>query len=111
MGSSRSICHKKNESLRLCVNCRDLNRLTIGNGYPLLSIDELLDSLCEAKYFSKIDLMMGYHQIRLESSPIPKTEFKTKYVFFEFTVLPFGFTNTPGFFHVNYERDARQLHR
>ena len=75
-----------------------LNLLTIKNGYPLPRIDELLDSLKGVKYFSQIDLMKGYHQIRLSEESIPKTAFKTKYGSSECTVLPFGLTNAPGFF-------------
>ena len=89
---------KKHGFLRLCEDYRALNRLTVKNGYPFPLIDELLDSLREAKYFSKIDLIMGNHQIRLDKDAIPKTAFKAKYEAFELIVLPFSPTNVTGFF-------------
>ena len=67
--------HKKEGTLRLCVDYRALNKITIKNHYSLSCIDELMDRLVEAKYFTKIDLYSGYHQIRIKESDIPKTAF------------------------------------
>ena len=89
---------KKDGNLRFYVEFRARNRLTFKNGYTLLQIDEILDSLCEAKYFSKIYLMMEYYQIHLDEDAIPKSSFTTKYGSFQFTVIPFGHTNASGFF-------------
>jgi hypothetical protein len=70
---------KKDESLRLCIDYRPLNAVTIKNKYPLPRIDVLFDQLIEAKVFSKIDLCFGYHQIKIRASDIPKTSFSTRY--------------------------------
>jgi hypothetical protein len=70
---------KKDESLRLCIDYRPLNAVTIKNKYPLPRIDVLFDQLIEAKVFSKIDLCFGYHQIKIRASAIPKTSFSTRY--------------------------------
>lgn len=89
---------KRDGSLRLCIDYRALNKLTIKNSYPLPRIDDIFDQLSYAKYFSKIDLRMGYHQIRMEPESIPLTAFNTRYGHFEFVVLPFGLTNAPAMF-------------
>jgi hypothetical protein len=83
---------------RLCVDYRALNKVTIKNSYPLPRRDEIFDRLTSAKYFTKIDLRSGYHQIRLDRNAIPKTAFRTRYGLFEFAVLPFGLTNAPSTF-------------
>ena len=89
---------KKDRTLRLCIDYRQLNRVTIKNRYPLPRIDDLFDQLRGAPVYFKIDLCTGYHQVRVRETNIPKTAFKTRYGNFEFTVMPFGLTNVPASF-------------
>nr|GEW79505.1 hypothetical protein [Tanacetum cinerariifolium] len=89
---------KKDGSMRMCIDYRKLNKVTLKNVYPLPRIDDLLDQLQGAKWFSKIDLRLGYHQLKVREEDIPKMDFKTRYRHYEFVVMPFGLTNGPTIF-------------
>ena len=89
---------KKDKTLRLCIDYRQLNWVTIKNRYPLPRIDDLFDQLRGVRVYSNIDLCTGYHQLRVRDTDIPKTAFRTHYGHFEFTVMPFGLTNAPSAF-------------
>nr|GEW75828.1 putative reverse transcriptase domain-containing protein [Tanacetum cinerariifolium] len=86
---------KKDGSFRMCINYRKLNKLTVKNRYPLPRIDDLFDQLQGSQFFSKIDLWSGYHQLRVHEDDIPKNSFRTRYVNFEFTVMPFALFDGP----------------
>jgi hypothetical protein len=89
---------KKDKGLRLCVNYRPLNAVTIKNKYPLPCIDILFDQLAVAQVFSKIDLRSDYHQIKIRDEDILKMAFSTRYRLYEYLFMSFGLTNTPAHF-------------
>ncbi|GJV50905.1 putative reverse transcriptase domain-containing protein [Tanacetum coccineum] len=89
---------KKDGSFRVCINYRELNKLTIKNRYPLPRIDDLFDQLQGSSIYSKIDLRSGYHQLRVREEDIPITAFQMRYGHYEFQITPFGLTNAPAVF-------------
>jgi len=97
-GAPVLLVKKKDGCMRLCVDYRQLTKVTIKNRYPLLRIDDLMDQLVGAEVFSKIDLRLGYHQIRVKVEDISKTAFRTRYGHYEYSVMPFGVSNAPGVF-------------
>nr|GEX32409.1 putative reverse transcriptase domain-containing protein [Tanacetum cinerariifolium] len=99
MGSSSPICQKKEDgSFRMCIDYRELNKLTIKNRYLLPRIDDLFDQFQGSSVYSKIDLRSGYHQLRVREEDIPKTTFRTRYGHYEFQAMPLRLTNTPAVF-------------
>ncbi|GKD42108.1 putative reverse transcriptase domain-containing protein [Tanacetum coccineum] len=86
---------KKDGSFRMCIEYRELNKLTVKNRYPLPRIDDLFDQIQGSSVYSKIDLLSGYHQLRVREKDIPKMAFQTWYGHYEFQVMPFGLTNAP----------------
>ncbi|GKF42026.1 putative reverse transcriptase domain-containing protein [Tanacetum coccineum] len=89
---------KKDGSFQMCIDYRELNKLTIKNRYLFPRIDDLFDQLQGSSVYSKIDLQSGYHQLRIREEDIPITAFRTRYGHYEFQVMPFGVTNAPAVF-------------
>jgi hypothetical protein len=89
---------KKDGSLRLCIDYRDLNCAIVKNRYPVPRIDDLFDQMKGAAVFSKIDLRSGYHQLRIKEGDIPKNSFLTRFGHYKFVAVPFGLTNAPAVF-------------
>jgi len=88
-GAPALFVKKKDGSLRLCIDYRELNRVTLKNKYPLPQIDDLFDQLAGASMFSKIDLQSRYRQLKIKKEDVPKTAFRTRYGHYEFLMLPF----------------------
>ena len=92
------LVEKKDGSLRMVVDYRALNEVTIKKKYPLPMINDLFDQLQGTKVFSKIDLRSGYHELMIREKDIPKTAFTTRYGLYDYTVMSFGLTNAPAYF-------------
>lgn len=97
-GAPVLVVKKKDRSLKMYIDYRELNKVTIKNKYPLSQIDELLDQLQGALVFSKIDLRSRYHQLKIRKQDVPKTTFRTRYEHFKFLVMPFELTNASAAF-------------
>jgi len=97
-GAPVLLVKKKDGNMRLCIDYWQLNKVTIKNRYPVSRIEDLMDQLVGARVFSKIDLRLVYHQIKVKDEDMQKTAFRTHYKHYEYTVMPFGVTNAPGVF-------------
>ena len=92
---------KKEDTLQMCIDYREINKVTVKNRYPLLRIEDLFYQSKGPGMFSKIDLQYGYYQLRVKDGDVSKTAFRTQYGHYEFLVMPFGFTNAPGIHRFN----------
>ncbi len=97
-GSLVLFVNKKDKKLHMCIDYHALNKIIIKNNYPLTRVDDLLNCLNGASYFSQIDLKLGYYQICMEEANVEKMTMKTRYDFYEFLIMPFGMCNTPSTF-------------
>ncbi|CAL9019207.1 unnamed protein product [Prunus brigantina] len=97
-GAPALFVKKKDLTLQMCIDYRQLNRVTIKNKHPLPRIDDIFDQLRGSHFFSKIDLRSGYNQLRVKVEDIPKTAFRTRYGHYELVIMPFGLTNAPAAF-------------
>src|SRR3954468_7208070 len=95
MGCPVLFVTKNDGTKRMCVDYLPLNLATIKNKYPLPTINDLYDQLAGSSVFLKMDLRLGYHQIKIRNEEIPKTTFTTRYGLYEYTVMSFGLTNAP----------------
>ena len=92
-GAHVLLVKKKEGTWCMCINYRRLNTVTIKNSYTLPRADDIIDHLHGARYFTKLNLRTGYHQIRISEDDVPKTTFRERYGHYEFLVMPFGLTN------------------
>ena len=92
--------NKNDDKIHMCIDYRALNKVTIKNNYPLSRIDDFFDRSAKAKYFSRIDLKLGYYQIRIADGDVEKTACRTRYESYEFVVMPFGLCNAPSTFTI-----------
>ncbi|GBG79844.1 hypothetical protein CBR_g30109 [Chara braunii] len=108
-GAPVLFARKADGTLRLCIDYRGLNRYTVKNSYPMPRADELFDRLEDNRFFTKINLRSGYHQIRVATEDQPKTAFRSRFGHYEFTVMPFGLTNAPATFQTTMNNIFRDI--